>query len=411
MNWLNELVDSHAEFETPISFWMWSGLVAISAVLKDQVWLPRAGGYYNLYPNIYCILYAESGLKKGPPINLAKSLVKDVNNTRIISGRSSIQGIMKKLGQAQTAPGGKIINARSHGFICSSELSASIVADPAALDLLTDLYDRNYNIDDWDSLLKMEEFKLRDPTLTLFGGINAAHAEGFFEKKDISGGFLARSFVIHESEENVSNSLVRRPKKIPDKKVLAEYLKKLAKLTGPFKELADEINKPTEVGEYYEEWYQQFKATIKQQKIRDETGTLNRFGDSVLKVSILLSLSKKPELDIDLESLIEAIRICEKSLGGIRHATHGKRGLGSNAQLKNLIILELYNRDNHQVSRPILMKKLWMHYSGAEEFDTVMESFSDAGLIISDSAGGTIKYTMPDNQVAELKRYFEGKNK
>src|SRR5207245_598351 len=100
MNWLTGLINQHAEMETPSTFWRWAALVSISAVMKDQVWLSR-GGAYNLYPNIYCILYADSGMKKGPATSLAKKLVKEVNSTKIISGRSSIQGIMKRLGTAQ----------------------------------------------------------------------------------------------------------------------------------------------------------------------------------------------------------------------------------------------------------------------------------------------------------------------
>src|SRR5438874_2133996 len=99
MNWLDELLAQHAEVETPKNFWYWSGLATISAILKDNVYLDRGGSKdYRLYPNIYVMLYADSALRKGPPVSLAKNLVKKVNNTRVISGRSSIQGILKELG-------------------------------------------------------------------------------------------------------------------------------------------------------------------------------------------------------------------------------------------------------------------------------------------------------------------------
>src|SRR4030095_3011706 len=124
MSWLTEIVSQHDELESPQSFWYWSALAAVSAVVKDQVWLNLQ--IFNLYPNIYVMLHADSGLKKGPPIAMARQLVKPVNNTRIISGRSSIQGILKDLGTGYTQPGGKVIT-KSVAFICSSELSSSIV--------------------------------------------------------------------------------------------------------------------------------------------------------------------------------------------------------------------------------------------------------------------------------------------
>src|SRR5690606_28300861 len=116
---------------------------AISAVIKDNVWLDRAK-VFKTYGNIYVMLHADSGLKKGPPVSMAKQLVKQVNNTRIITGRSSIQGILKEMGSAQTQPGGKVLT-KSVVFVCSSELSSSIVEDKVATKILTDLYDRQYN--------------------------------------------------------------------------------------------------------------------------------------------------------------------------------------------------------------------------------------------------------------------------
>jgi hypothetical protein len=86
-SWVEHIVEEHKEFESPLSFWRWAALAAISAVVKDSVWINR-GTMYDLYPNIYVMFHAESGLKKGPPVALAKKLVKEVNNTRIISVRS-----------------------------------------------------------------------------------------------------------------------------------------------------------------------------------------------------------------------------------------------------------------------------------------------------------------------------------
>lgn len=411
MSWLKQLVDQHSEMESPRNFWYWAGLSAISAVLKDNVWLHRGSKRFKLYPNIYVIFHAESGLKKGPPINLAADLVKLVNNTRLIKGRSSIQGIMKRLGTGHTVPGGKPV-LKSHGFICSSELSSSLVNDPAALTILTDLYDRQYNQGDWESLLKMEDFQLRDPTVSLLGGINDAHAEVLFEKKDIQGGFLARTFIIYEKEEQTVNSLAHWLINPPNAEQLSEYLKELSRLNGPFKDLAcEEDNKLTEVGEFYDEWYNTTKAQVKEMKVKDETGTLNRLGDSVLKVAMLLSLSKKAKLELDLESMEEAVKSCERLIGNIRQTTLGKRGISTSSSVKTLIIKELMARENHRVSKPILMKKMWMHYSTAEEWDEIMISLHESGIIRITNLGPTVIYEMPDSQYEELAAFFVGKNK
>jgi len=423
MNWLEEIVHQHIELESPASFWYWSAIAAISAVVKDEVWLNRQ--IYNLYPNIYVMLHAESGLKKGPPVSMARQLVKPVNNTRIISGRSSIQGILKDLGTAYTQPGGKI-QSKSVAFICSSELSSSIVDDKVATKILTDLYDRQYNVGEWKSLLKMESFELKNPTITMLTATNEAMSEDFFTRSAIQGGYFARTFIVYEKESKVNNSLIYPLANPPNYVSSANYLKEVAKLSGPFLSIAN-LEKTDEfryrkikggreiwfnnVGIIYDDWYDNFKELMKTQETKDETGTLNRFGDSVLKVAMLLSLANKPELILSEEAMSQAIIECEKLLGNIRKTTMGKHGISNTALLKSLIIMELLNRDNHQVSRVVLMKKMWMHYSNSEEFDNLLQSFDASGMIHTNSIGNQIIYTMPESQVEELKKFMAGRNK
>ena len=425
MTWLETLLSQHSELESPTNFWLWGGMAAISAVVKDSVWLDRQ--IYNLYPNIYVMFHAESGLKKGPPISMAKQLVRGVGGTRIISGRSSIQGILKELGTAQTQPGGRVIS-KSTAFICSSELTSSIVEDKVATDILTDLYDRQYNIGEWRSLLKMESFNLKDPTITMLTATNEAHSNDFFGRKDIHGGYFARTFVVSESRRNRANSLLVPLTNPPKYDAAGEYLKELGKLTGAFKPLASkhaengchiahieietgETNYFTDAGLLYQEWYERFIETTLNSEVKDDTGTLNRFGDSVLKVAMLLSLSRSPELYIDTESMQLAIDHCEKLVGNVREMTHGKRGLSDAKAIKGLIITELLGRDTHQISRAMLLKRMWAHYKDANEMDEIMQSFDQAGMIKTESIGNQIIYVMPDNQVQELKRFYAGKNR
>lgn len=424
MTWLETLVKEHSELESPLSFWYWSGLAAISAVVKDNIWLSRAD-VYNLYPNIYVMLHAESGLKKGPPVAVAKRLVTAVNSTRIISGRSSIQGILKELGTAQTQPGGKVL-AKSVAFICSSELSSSIVEDKVATTILTDLYDRQYNVGEWRSLLKMETFNLKDPTITMLTATNEAHSSDFFTRKDVSGGYFARTFIVYETKRNKTNSLIAPLRYPPNYPALSEYLKILSKLQGPFEPLAKEEKDEryaypkflegrevffTDAGMFYENWYERFQNEADAQEFKDETGTLNRFGDSVLKVAMLISLSKHVELYIDIESMQEAIIQCEKMVGNIRKTTLGKSNIESLDSVRRTIFLrELLTRDNHSITRAMLNKKFWMHGS-SQEWDEAALSAEVAGFITLRSIGGQIVYEMVPSAAKDMIRFLEGKNK
>jgi hypothetical protein len=400
VNWLQQVIDQHKELESPLTFWYWSGLATLSAIVKDNIWLDAQ--LYKVYPNIYVMLHAKSGLRKGPPISMALQIVKAVNNTRIIRGRSSIQGILKKLGTAYTQPGGIVIN-KATAFICSSELSSSMVDDKAAMDILTDLFDRNYNEGDYESLLKGETFKLKDATLTILTGTNEAHSDEIFQKKDVQGGYIARTFIIYADTENKINSLVEPLVNPPNYTELAKYGKEVSKLSGPFEMLYN-----TPAGNYYHDWYNEFARAKKE--IIDETGTLNRFGDSVLKVAMLLSLAREPILKISLDAMEEAVMQCEKLIGHTRRVTMGRKGKSSYANQKVMIVEKLMAREPHMMTRAMMMEQMHYHLNSSE-LDEIMKGFDESGQIKTEMRGATVIYVMPDIVVEKLKAWMEGKNK
>ena len=397
MSWIDDILEQHSELESPAAFWRWSALSSISAVLRDNVWLNKFA--YKLYPNIYVMLHAESGLRKGPPVSMAKQLVKHVNNTKIISGRSSIQGILKELGTAKSLPGGKIESV-SAAFICSSELSSSLVEDKAVIKILTDLFDRNYNIDDWDSLLKSEKFSIKAPVVSMLSATNEAMSEDFLTKTAIQGGLIARTFIINESVRQNINSLMFPLKTEINYEKSAEYLKELAKLRGEI--LIDEVDR-----KFYDEWYHEFTASRDSQEVIDVTGTLNRIDDAILKVAILNSLSEQPELRITRTALEKSIQICMELIGNVRRTTLGA-GKSQWATEKALIIRLLIDREGHAISRKMLNKQYWMRAS-AEEWDEIMNQLSIAGIIEIMNIGNQVVFQMPDKIVEETRKHFGGK--
>jgi len=129
-SWVKNILDSTEELESPRIFWYWSALSAISAVVKDNVWLPRGFAQNKIFPNIFVMLNAISGLRKGPPIAMMKDLVQRTDVTRIITGRASIQGILKALSQQETIKGGAMRwGGKPVAYIVSSELTSSLVED------------------------------------------------------------------------------------------------------------------------------------------------------------------------------------------------------------------------------------------------------------------------------------------
>ncbi len=399
MNWLQEVVEQHKEYESPSSFWWWSSLFAISAVVKDNVFLDKY--LYKLYPNIYVMLHADSGLRKSAPVSMAKQLVKLVNNTRVISGRSSIQAILKEMGTAYTVEGQGVVHTSSAAII-ASELTSALVDDPAAMSILTDMYDRQYNIDEWKSLLKMETFTLKNPTVCSLTATNEAHSNEFFGNQDMHGGFFARTFIIYDNKPNTINSLMYPPKVATNYEYLSKYLKEIAGLKGEF-------IMQIEAREYFDGWYHDFRKMIATQEIKDDTGTLNRFDDSVLKVAMLISLANQPDLVISKPIIIESIDRCSQLIGAARR-TSSKKGKSSFAEQKATVIFELLRRDPPQITRAQLNKKYYAQAS-SQEWDDIMKQLEIAGVINVEVSGIHTMYVMPEEQYGKYYKFYEGKMK
>src|SRR3990167_5992059 len=165
-SWIQDLIQEHGDVETPTSWLYWSFMFAISSAAANAYTLIGFNGKVIYYPNIYIMLLGESGLGKGYPVALAKRLLQEANITRVIAGRSSIQAIIKEASTTRSEKGKPLITD-SRTAIINGELSSAIIGDPQALEILTDLFDRNYHDKGWVNLLKGDGAEqLKDPYIT-----------------------------------------------------------------------------------------------------------------------------------------------------------------------------------------------------------------------------------------------------
>ena len=211
MGWLDDVMKATSHAETPHSFIKWGALSAISAVAAPHVFLDR-GGLYKVSPNTYVMLLARSGLGKGFPIWMAKALVEDVKCTRVISGRNSIQSVLKDLGSSHTTKDSNTPVFRdSRGFLVSGEFADFITYDPHALIILTDLYDTHYN-STWKNTTKGQGIdSLVKPCLTMFGASTPVHFKSVVPESSIGGGFIGRTLLVYEDKRSRNNSFIEAP--------------------------------------------------------------------------------------------------------------------------------------------------------------------------------------------------------
>lgn len=394
-SWIEEVLDATKDAESPKAFFYWSALAAISAVVKGSVYTIRYFGDVEtrLYPNIYVLLIARSGLRKGFPVYLAKSLVTEVGNTRVISGRNSIQGIIKDLATTVSAPGRPPLRDAC-GFIISGEFSTVLIRDPEALTILTDLHDGHFN-PEWKNTLKgsgVEE--LKGVNITLLGAMNQTHFKDMVTAKEITGGFIGRTMLVEENTRASKNPAITRPERVFDTKILSKYLKELSLLSGPFLW-------SVRGQEAFIEWYMKYEP----EKREDKTGTANRMHDQVLKVAMLLSLSREPKLVLEESDIISAISTCGKFEKAAKSITSGHGGTSEFGPKIKMVMERLVEADGKAVKRSYLLTK---HYEDMDAFDLdrVMVTLIQSGAAMERVVGKDQLYFATPELLESFKKFY-----
>jgi hypothetical protein len=352
-------------------------LAATSAVLKDHVWFDMADNYV-LHPNIYVLLYGPSGVRKGPPIALAEELVTLVDNTRVIDGRSSIEAVIKELGTFTTRPG-KAPLKDSCGFMVASELSSSIIGNNSAMDIMTNLFDRQYNDKDWKYRLKVgESSKLTKPTITWLAGTNEALFRDFIPEKNINGGLIGRMLLISEHKKGNTNSLMFKTVS-PNKKKLAGRLLELSQLKGEF-----DMSKEVRLG--IDDWYQRFDLAAPE--LKDETGFVSRVLDFVIKTAMIISCARRGDLEITVEDVIEArdevLPLIQK---GKKVVNSIKKADNTEFTKRGLVLNYLANRPEGKEERGKILRNLGLKIDH-EDLDRIAAFLIQMNVLTIDNQGG-----------------------
>lgn len=394
MNWIQSVVNSYADNEAPDKFFYWSALVAISATVRKNVYIDRF--HYNLYPNIFAFLIAKSGCKKGIPISLAKNLVEKSGATRIIAGRNSMPRIIQDLGKVHTNESGVMIKD-AQALLVSGELAAFLVKDPDALNILTELHNTHEYENFWTNSLKGTGVdKLKSPCLTLFGASNEDLLWNVIAEKDIKGGFVARTFIVMSNEAVKLNSLVDPPDVIPDHKLLSGYLKDLIPLKGEFK-----WGPGTKV--MYNEWYHK----IMKLNANDETGTINRIGDKVLKLSMIISLGESTAMVMEERHIFEAIAVSVDCYNSAKQVTMGS-GKNTLSSQTRTVMRDLIAHPEHKITRKKFLADYWGDID-AFDLDRIATTLEGAGAIDIQYPGkGTCTYVLKQEALEKYTEFKKG---
>ena len=329
MSFMKELMAQTEDAETPRTWIRWSALMSLSAVSSFNVYLDKY--YYKISLNVYALLIGKSGLGKALPIHITKQLVESVDNTRVISGRNSIEAVILELSRTRSRENKPMITD-SRGCLISGEFSNFIISNPQALTIITEWYDTHFQ-GEWNNTLKSTGVeKLKGLNITLFGACSPPHFRDFVSARDIEGGFIGRRMLIYAEKRYKINALVDKPDINLDLSKLTDYMKEVSKVKGEFKWSED--GKRT-----YKDWYTSFRQREEQTSYNgDRTGSDQRIQDHVCKVAMLLSLADNTELLLREKHINEAITICTQFVVDAKKANLSSGGKSVMAEQTGIVL-------------------------------------------------------------------------
>lgn len=354
-------------YESPTSFWQWTAYTTIAAVLRDNCF--KRMGDQRIFPSVYTLLLAESAMhRKGHPVKICEELVKSTRSTKLISGRSSIQGILDELARAETdKTTGKIVGGGSALFI-APELSAGIVSDPEAIKILTDIYDFK---DEYTSRLRGSGiFRVKNICFSMMAASNAELLQDVYDSKALFGGLLGRTFLVKPDGFRPANSLFN----VADTKLsfdrLAEKLKPISLLKGEFQFTDAAV-------EAYDNWYVPFREASKYRS--DKSGIAGRIHTSVIKLAMIICVNDTVMLTVQRSHIVESIYQCMKLLPNYSSFIMSS-GKSTVAECAAVLIEEIWKGTNHFLTKEDFLSRFFHQYD-ADLVNKTIETLDAAGFL------------------------------
>lgn len=367
MNFIDGLLDYTKNYESPTAFWKWSAFATIAAVLRDNVFIKQ--GDDGLYPNIYVLLLADSAVqRKDKPVRLCQRLVESIKNTKVIAGRTSIQAILDELARGESDPTtGKILKGGSALF-SAPELSAGIVADPAAVSIMTEIY--SYHEVYTSRLRGMGTFKINKLCFSAMMASNKELLIDVYDNRAMGGGLLGRTFVVVPDEWRPGNSLFEvnhRETKLED---LIKELINISTLRGCFEFTRTAMD-------LYNDWYIPFRESYRSRP--DRSGIAGRIHTGVLKISMLHCVNQSRDLLIQEQHVENAINDCMGLMQNYTQLTLAS-GKSPGAEIGALVLNEIYQAPGHGLSRAKLLSKFWSNFS-SEDLTKLVETLTQGEML------------------------------
>lgn len=288
-------------------FHIWVALGAVSGAAQRKIFIRMK--HFMIHSNVYLLLVAPPGRgRKTTALKIGKNILREIEPKVNFSSESgSFQAIVRAMALI-----GKTNHTHQSMTLVSSELGTLMKTDTAAMvDWITDIYDCS---DDWtrDTIAHGIQTIAR-PWLSIWGGTTPAWLSENAGVVAIEGGLTARCIISHSDKR-----ILKTPR---DKETLGdrELRKTLVRDLSHISLLEGEFDFSRDAGCWFDRWYMdesRFPALTDNRT----AGYYDRKPIHLLKIAMLLSLSYKDELVLELDDVQRALALLDATEPGMKIA-------------------------------------------------------------------------------------------
>ncbi len=366
-DWIEGFLRYTENTEPAKTFRLWAAISTIAACLQRKCYLEW--GPYVFYPNLYVVLVAPPGYRKGTAIDPALSMLEEIN-VRLASEAVTREALIRELAESsdsEIVSDGTIV-AHSSLTVIAPELAVFLGYDNRQL--MSDLCDWYDCRRQWTYRTKTQGTDvIRGVFVNIFGGTTPELIRTSLPIEMSGSGLASRIiFVFEETKKIVALPFLNEPEEAL-RNMLRFDLELIRSLRGQFKVTQGFID-------LWAEWYteQSKNPPFKDPRL---VGYNARRGTHIMKLSMVMSAATSQSMIIgkeDLERAIKYLTITERKM----HRVFQGVGKSSNADVTASIMS--YIAKQKQVTYSELLER---HLSDVDDFmlDKIVSSLDRIGFI------------------------------
>jgi hypothetical protein len=317
MKYLDDYMHFAGGNEAPKIYHLWSALSALSATIGKRVRFDL--GYFPILTNMYVVLVGSPGIAKTTAMNIAKNLVRDMNDIPICADAVTREKLVQMIAQKDSPckkvcklPDGKIFEF-SQMSIFASELVHFLGANATNMvDFLTNIWDEDRMYE--NKTKNKGEDDIPQPYITLLGCMTPEITTSYLKQSIITGGFTRRAIFVlaHRRGDPIAIPEITQSQREARTRCLA-WLSMLRNISG-------HVSWEQTTRDLWKKWYDSYRLDTNRITDPATMGYFESKSTQVLKLAVLLGLAESTELVLrwrHIEFALELLKDVEVNLSQV----------------------------------------------------------------------------------------------